>query len=232
MTTDAGLLGRTGLQFFGKMCASISHDIKNVLAVINENAGLVEDLCFAAERGKPLDPSRLKRVAADVKAQVRRGDGIISGMNRFAHSVDSESVPVNLPELIELLAALCSRFAAMRGLTLQIARSEAAATVTTSPFLLLNLLWLCLEQAMAAAGPDRTIVLAAETSADGARLHFRKLDRLLDVPADAFSTEPAASLCSALTADVRADVQAGEIVVRLAGARGQQIKSYSNQPIT
>jgi C4-dicarboxylate-specific signal transduction histidine kinase len=220
MTTDSGLVGRAGLQFFGKMCASISHDIKNVLAVINENAGLVEDLCFAAERGKPLDPLRLKRVATDVKAQVRRGDGIISGMNRFAHSVDAESAQVNLPELIELLSALCSRFAAMHGVALEVDRSDSAATAETSPFLLLNLLWLCLEQAMAAAGPDRTIALTAETAADGARLRFRKLDGLKNVPVDAFSTEPAASLCSALNADVRADAQASEIVVQLAGARG------------
>jgi C4-dicarboxylate-specific signal transduction histidine kinase len=219
MNTDPEIVGRSGLHFFGRMCASISHDIKNVLAVVNENAGLVEDLCFAAERGKPLDPLRLKRVAADVKAQIRRGDVIISGMNRFAHSVDSESVPVNLPELIELLAALCSRFAAMRGLTLQIARSEAAATVTTSPFLLLNLLWLCLEQAMAAAGPERTVALSVEKTTDGACLRFRKLEGLKTPPEGGLFTEPAASLCCALNAEVRADVQAGEIVVQLAGGR-------------
>jgi C4-dicarboxylate-specific signal transduction histidine kinase len=220
MTTDAGLVGRTGLQFFGKMCASISHDIKNVLAVVNENAGLVEDLCFAAERGKPLDPLRLKRVAADVKAQIRRGDDIISGMNRFAHSVDSESVQVRLPEIIELLAALGSRFAAMRGVALQIDRPEAAATVATSPFLLLNLLWLCLEQAMAAAGPDRTIVLSAARTANGACLRFRKLERLENVPAGAFANEPADALCRALNAEVRIDGQAQEIVARLADPRG------------
>ena len=33
-----------GLFFFGKMSASISHELKNVLAIINENAGLAEDL--------------------------------------------------------------------------------------------------------------------------------------------------------------------------------------------
>jgi C4-dicarboxylate-specific signal transduction histidine kinase len=220
MTTDAGLVGRTGLQFFGKMCASISHDIKNVLAVVNENAGLVEDLCFAAERGKPLDPLRLKRVAADVKAQIRRGDDIISGMNRFAHSADSESVQVSLPEIIELLSALCSRFAAMRGVALQVDRPEAAATVVTSPFLLLNLLWLCLELAMGAAGPDRTIVLSAARAENGACLRFRKLERLQNVPADAFSNEPAAALCRALNAEVRIDEQAQEIVARLADPHG------------
>ena len=33
-----------GLRFFGMMTASVSHEIKNVLAIINENAGLMSDL--------------------------------------------------------------------------------------------------------------------------------------------------------------------------------------------
>ena len=33
-----------GLRFFGKVNASISHEIRNALAVINENAGLIKDL--------------------------------------------------------------------------------------------------------------------------------------------------------------------------------------------
>ena len=40
-----------GLQFFGRMSASISHEIKNVLAIINENAGLLEDFSLMADRG-------------------------------------------------------------------------------------------------------------------------------------------------------------------------------------
>ena len=37
------MIAREGFQFFGKMSASISHEIKNALAIINENAGLLED---------------------------------------------------------------------------------------------------------------------------------------------------------------------------------------------
>jgi hypothetical protein len=44
MIDETDSLGRQGLQFFGKISASVSHEIKNVLAVIGENAGLLEDL--------------------------------------------------------------------------------------------------------------------------------------------------------------------------------------------
>jgi len=56
LETDA----ETGLQFFGKMTASISHEIKNVLAIINENAGLLEDLALMADGGAEIEPQRLK----------------------------------------------------------------------------------------------------------------------------------------------------------------------------
>ena len=215
MDTDAAVIGRAGLEFFGRMCASISHDIKNVLAVVNENAGLLEDLCAMADRGKPIDISRLKRLAADVKAQVRRGDGIASGMNRFAHSVDASVVRLDLAEVMELLKTLSLRFASMKGAAFHLLPPQPAATVTTAPFLLLNLLWLCLEQATAAAGPARTVELTAEKEAGGASLRFRRLEELGSAPAAAFPTETAGCLCRALNAELRVDVQAKEILVKI-----------------
>ena len=51
MSAKLEIVTESGLQFFGKMTASISHEIKNVLAIINENAGLLEDLALMADRG-------------------------------------------------------------------------------------------------------------------------------------------------------------------------------------
>ena len=52
-------MGETGLRFFGTMSAANAHEIKNALAVINENAGLLEDLVAMVPKGIPLDPERL-----------------------------------------------------------------------------------------------------------------------------------------------------------------------------
>jgi len=43
------------LRFFGKIVASISHEIKNVMAIINEKAGLIKDLTLMAEKGVESD---------------------------------------------------------------------------------------------------------------------------------------------------------------------------------
>ena len=44
MNVTQAKIGETGLRFFGKINSSISHEMRNVLAIINENAGLMKDL--------------------------------------------------------------------------------------------------------------------------------------------------------------------------------------------
>ncbi len=119
MTLSENQTQLSGLRFFGRMSASIAHDIRNVIAVISENAGLLEDLCLMAEKGPPLDPARLKRVAGNIKDQVRRGDRILTTMSRFAHSVDEALAEIDAAELVEILTALSTRFAVMQGVAVQ-----------------------------------------------------------------------------------------------------------------
>ena len=83
MDSDWDIIGKEGLQFFGKISASISHEIKNVLAIINENAGLLEDFTLMAEKGRPIDMERFKTVAGKIRGQVGRADGIVKNFNRF-----------------------------------------------------------------------------------------------------------------------------------------------------
>lgn len=230
MTLDARTIGQAGLHFFGQMSATLSHDIKNVLAVINENAGLLEDLCLMAAKGRPIDPSRLKRLAGDIQEQVRRGDRIVTGMNRLAHSPDEASAEVDLAEVLELLTALAVRLTAARGVQVQVNR-PAAVRITTSPFRLLNLLWLCLDGAMAAAGPGRRIELAAEASADGARIRFCGLEGLEGGSAALPSAGPQEALCRALEAQRTLDPGSKEMALLLPkGCGSGGPASNSNHP--
>jgi signal transduction histidine kinase len=211
---QADRVGRSGIRFFGEMTASLSHDLKNVLAIISENAGLLEDLCLMAEKGRPLDLERLKRISGDIQHQVRRGNQLITHMNQFAHTADSESLAVDLRELLELLATLSVRSASLRGVSLEVKRSPAPVTVTTFPFGLLNLLWLCLNYAVAAAGPQNTVELSSEKTTEGAWLRFRKIERM-DAVSVAFPSGPEKALGRALNAHITADAGLQEIAVSL-----------------
>ncbi len=213
MSSDWELIGKAGLVFFGKMAASISHEIKNVLAIINENAGLLEDITLMAEKGMPLDPERLKTQAGKIKNQIRRADGIVKNMNKFAHSVDESLMSVDLGELLQLLAALSGRLASMRGVTLEPKPMGSPPRITTNPFLLENLVWLCMDFAMEMAGRGKTVRFIAEKTEDGGRIRFTQLEALGEAPTDEFPGEVEKALLGALKAQIQRDVEAKELVL-------------------
>jgi light-regulated signal transduction histidine kinase (bacteriophytochrome) len=148
-----------GLRFFGMISASISHEIKNVLAIISESAGLMEDLLLLAQKGGRLDMEKFQAVCAKVRRQTQRADGIIKNMNRFSHSVDQNLQRIDLNELIFLVRALIDRIAAMRGISLEEAGAGEAVWVTTNPFLLTRQIWSCIDFAMSVAAPEKKVKL-------------------------------------------------------------------------
>lgn len=178
MVVQYETIGETGLLFFGKVSASISHEMKNVLAIINENAGLLEDLSFAARKGSSLDPERLDRVAGNFNKQIRRADTILKNLSTFAHSVDQFNAQVDLYELVRLVANLAGRPAAMRKITLETVQPPEPVHLAGNPFLLENLVWLCLEYAIAATSADRTLTLIPEKADSGICLHIAARDGL------------------------------------------------------
>lgn len=162
------LFAETGLKFFGAMNASISHEIKNRMAVMNEQAGLLKDLVHQAENGREMNLERLKRLAESLKTQVTLTDGIIRNMNRFAHSVDNFQCPSDLCEVLSLMAALSKRTADNKGVRIELRLPEPSVSIDTAPFLLMNLIWLCLEALMPFADLVNPVTMGCEKVAYGA----------------------------------------------------------------
>jgi C4-dicarboxylate-specific signal transduction histidine kinase len=206
-----------GLQFFGRISASVSHEIKNVLAIVNENAGLLEDLAFMANRGKPIDASRLITMAAAVKRQVGRADEILKNMNRFAHSIDQTTEIVALDRTIDLVIALNARLAAMRHVKVDLQRPVAPLTIQTSSFYLINLLSLCLDFAMSASGDEKRVEIFAEEADSSVQIRFRRLADLEKALLEPFPSDREQRLMTALKACLTAEPGAAEMVLRLEG---------------
>jgi signal transduction histidine kinase len=215
MNSNRDVIGEQGLQFFGKMSATISHEINNALAIINENAGLLQDFTLMADKGMPLDPERLNSLAGKVIQQVRRAEGIVKNMNRFAHSVDESLKSVNLGDVVGLIATLSGRLASMRGVTVEPKPAEVPVTINTNPFFLENLIWLCLDFAMDAAGAGNTIDIITVKTENGAQIRFMQVEDLAKAPPDKFPTEREKALLDLLKADLSADVEVGELVITL-----------------
>ena len=207
------IIAREGFQFFGKMSASVSHEIKNALAIINESAGLLEDFTLLAERGRPIDPERLKLLAQSVMKQVHRADGLVKNMNRFAHSADDPMKSIDLGEMLELVVSLAQRLAAMREARLDLVLPDHPVMVATDLFLLENIIWSCLNFLL--AGNHKVVQLIPETTGAGARIRLVGQFGFQADSAQTFPSEREKALLEALRAELRMEPQAGEMILLL-----------------
>ncbi len=217
------IIGSEGFKFMGKMNASISHEIKNVLAIINENVGLLEDFTFMAEKGAPLDLERLKKLVDKIQSQIQRADRIVKNMNTFAHSVDEPKGNVELGELLSFMTALIQRLAAMKELTFSVVPPPAPIIITTHPFLLENMIWLCLDFAMEMTGPGKTLHLSADADDQWASITVSGIEGLRDnFSPEIFPGKRANALMQVLGGRAVFDQNRGEIVLSLPREPGAQ----------
>lgn len=188
------------LQFFGRVSASVSHEIKNVFAVINESAGLIEDFTLMAERGMPIQPERLQKAANAIQGQIRRGDTIVRNMNAFAHSTDEPVREVNLNDALELTVALATRLADMRQIGLTIGDSSPVS-LSANPFDLTQLLHSSFTAAFDSMEAGDTLVVSVKETDEGASFSLSCPGK--DAPLK--SDEPFSSLARDMNVRFRVD---------------------------
>jgi signal transduction histidine kinase len=200
------------VRFFGKVVASISHEIKNVLAIINEKAGLLQDLTLMAQKGMALDINRVQTIAEDMRSQIKRGDNIIKNMNKFAHSVDEDMLEVSLNDLVGLVVSLSERFASRFGAKINFKPAQTGFTIRTRPFPLECILWDCIKIALERCGEDKTITITVEKSAQGAQIQFfiRNENFAESIPLESFS-----QLLTNLHADLKVHKNEPQMILSL-----------------
>lgn len=137
MMTQRGKMSE--IEFFGRITAGFTHELKNVLATVRESAGLMEDILGMSQGGASPHSARLSRSLAIIQGQVKRGIELLSGFNRFAHSPDQPgNARLDLNETVEQIVLLSQRFARLKGVTLKALRAEEAVPVEL-PLVLLQM---------------------------------------------------------------------------------------------
>ncbi len=203
------------LRFFGAMTASVSHEIRNKLAVINEKAGLLEDIAAAMRSGRAPDPDRLETQAKKIVEQIRQANRTVKALNRLAHSTDEVEASVNVTGIVELVVELYGRRAAMAQTSVETLKPDGEIEIRTSPYLLTNAIGLCLEIALARVGDFRTITVQIERTELFVSLRFRGLADSGRDPALELETPGAAALLEVLGAELASDDQGGDLVLEI-----------------
>ena len=200
-----------GLGFFGKITASISHELKNSLAIINEKAGLLEDFALMANKGIPLDPERMELLAGQIIKQIGRANDIIRTLNIFAHSAEEPLKNTDLAQVLTLVIRLCSRFADMKSVTMAPNIPTDPMTIQTRPFFAEHLICHCLTAAMDWAGLEKNIKIGMEHTNDDVRIHIFPLDTAKQPENGAFPDKETQLIANALHARVEQNRESGKL---------------------
>ncbi len=112
--------------------------------------------------GMDLIPTLIK-LAEKIQGQVKRGDGIIKNMNRFAHSVDLPVCDVDFRELTGLVISLLTRIASRKCVTVTLKEGEQV-NGKGDPFTIQMLMAKALEYSMDSAGRDGELVIEVSSA--------------------------------------------------------------------
>ena len=144
--------GRGGLVCFGMLAASVTHEMNNVLSIIDQAGGLLGDLTAGAAAGRPIDPQRIETVRERIDRQVRKGVEIVNRLNRFAHSLDEPAGRFDVIGETENLVGLTLRFAELKKVRLELAPCTEELLAVGDAFSAQQALFACLRTALDGAG--------------------------------------------------------------------------------
>ena len=117
--------------FIGKITASITHEIKNVLASIKELTGLMDDLVSMSDEFQLKD--KFQNVLPRILSQVERGAELTKNFNTFSHVPDLKIDTIDLGAVAEHLVYLCQRFARQKNIDLILSESNTSVEIETNP---------------------------------------------------------------------------------------------------
>lgn len=126
---------REDLRFFGKITASVTHELNNVFGIIGENSGLLSDRMMRVENNESIDREKIIKICETLQRHIERGQAVIKKLNTFAHSVDEPVGNFNLADAVQNTILLSSRFAYRKRVELNMAPVKGKVEINSCRFL-------------------------------------------------------------------------------------------------
>jgi C4-dicarboxylate-specific signal transduction histidine kinase len=204
-------------EFFGRVTAGVTHELRNVLAIIRESSGLAEDLLAVAEDTGGERPERLAATLSTINHQITRGVDLLGHLNRLAHSPDQSAASVFLNQQVAQATALAERSARQKNVTLHAEPRIPELAANTGPLALQMALAAaidCLLQRLSSGG---AITISAEVL-DGVpaiTLACRGETGSSPLTLDGIDRSPCWEFLVELTDDLRGRIEADEAAARI-----------------
>ena len=120
----------------GTITASVSHELNNVISIIDQTSGLLEDMLVGSDSEIRIPAEKLDRIVSSLHNQTVRGHQIIKNLNTFAHSADKAEQKFDMGEPLLNLIQLIGRLAGSKGVKIETRLSEVPLILNGSPFFL------------------------------------------------------------------------------------------------
>jgi len=216
MDADWNITGPASLQFFSKITSTATHELNNYLGIINENAGLLEDLGLMTKQGNPPDTDKWIQICQKIGAQVRRTHETIQSLNNFSHSADYAMTAVNPDNLLSLIVSLSTRILSEKKVTAEFIPSQKPMEIHTRPFLFLQLMGSCLIYARDHAVQDETIFIRTRTDGEKYQISFSEIRKKNDGP---FTDQSGQKILEMLGADIEFQTGPDSLIISIGTAR-------------
>lgn len=161
---DTARTGSDPLAVIGRILSGQTHELTNVLSIVLELGGLLEDIA----QGVPEGGARLSSLADRLRRQGARGQSMVSDLNALAHTLDHEHATVDLGRLAALVGALGERPARQRQVTIDVHAADSAAVWSGDPMEALQTVLASLHSALRRTAASGSVDL--EVGVSGPRL--------------------------------------------------------------
>jgi len=132
----------------GRLAAGVAHEVNNPLAIINEKAGLLQDLFSFSEEYK--EDKRLSSIVASIIAAVERAGTITHRLLGFARKVDVSIQEMDVEEVILEAVSFIKKEAEYKGITVKVHVSEDVPLIVSDRGKLQQILLNLINNALAA----------------------------------------------------------------------------------
>ena len=124
------------LAHFGKLMASLSHEFKNHLAIINESGGLMEDILLMDGHEQPVNRERFRKIIGTINERVSQAAEMCRHLSSFAHRTDHPLSSFSIVDVIREELYLLRRFAHQKQTELSFSGPQDLPPVFNNPSLL------------------------------------------------------------------------------------------------
>ena len=150
------------IALIGKITAGVTHEIRNILAIISESSGLMQDILGAQKEAAFLHQKNFTQALGNIPNQIERGIEITKQLNIFAHSMDESLARIDVNEIMVLVVILLKRFALLKKVELSSEYFEQALPIFMNPIRLILVLAACVDYCLERTTSKNKILLRLE----------------------------------------------------------------------